>query len=116
MMLAQISLSDSPCCDFINDIPQWFFLVVHVVIFLFALVFAIRSFGAGEGGFGWGFLLFALAEISYLTYHVNLTLFLFAHTISEVLVLLGILIIAGSAARRGLFGRTTRQDAERLSR
>jgi hypothetical protein len=115
-MLAQISLSDTPCCEFINDIPQWFFLLVHVVIFLFALVFSVRAFGAGESGFGWGFLLFALAEVSYLTYHVNLTLFLFAHTISEVLVLLGILALAGSAARKGLFGRSAREAADRASR
>jgi hypothetical protein len=114
-MLAQISLSDNPCCEFINDIPQWFFLLVHVVIFLVALVFSVRSFGAGEGGFGWGFLFFALAEVSYLTYHVNLTLFLFAHTISEVLVLLGILVIAGSAARKGLFGRSAREAADRAA-
>ena len=86
---------------------------MHVVIFLFALVFGIRAFGAGEPGFGWGFTLFALAEVSYLTYHVNLTLFLLAHTISEVFVLLGILLIAGSAARKGLFGRSTREVAER---
>jgi hypothetical protein len=99
-MIAQISLSDDPCCQFINDIPQWFFLLVHVAIFLVALVFAIRAFGGGESGFGWGFSLFALAEVSYLTYHVNLTLFLFAHTISEVLVLVGILLLAGSAARK----------------
>jgi hypothetical protein len=112
-VIAQISLSDNPCCIFINDIPQWFFLLVHVVIFLFALVFGIRAFGAGESGFGWGFTLFALAEVSYLTYHVNITLFLLAHTISEVLVLLGILIIAGSAARKGLYGRTAREAAER---
>ncbi|MGH2677752.1 MAG: hypothetical protein ACRDHB_05270 [Actinomycetota bacterium] len=112
-MLAQISFSDNPCCEFINDFPQWFFLLVHVVIFLIALVFSVRSFGAGEGGFGWGFMFFALAEISYLTYHVNLTLFLLAHTVSEVLVLLGILMIAGSAARKGLFGRTAREAARR---
>lgn len=98
--LAQISLSDNPCCQFINDLPQWFFLVVHIVIFLFALVFGIRAFGAGSQGFGWGFTLLALGEISYLTYHVNITLFLLAHTISEVLVLLAILVLAGSVARR----------------
>jgi hypothetical protein len=112
-MLAQISFSDNPCCEFINDIPQWFFLLVHVVIFVIALVFSLRAFGASEQGFGWGFMLFALAEISYLTYHVNLTLFLFAHTISEVLVLLGILMIAGSAARKGLFGRSVQEAARR---
>jgi hypothetical protein len=38
-----------------------------------------------------GFWLFALAEVSYLTCHVNLPLFMFAHTISGVLVLAGLL-------------------------
>ncbi|HEX2026298.1 MAG TPA: hypothetical protein VHH92_07875 [Actinomycetota bacterium] len=115
-MIAQISLSNQPCCEFINNVPQWFFLLVHIVIFLFALVFGIRAFGAGEPGFGWGFTLFALAEVSYLTYHVNLTLFLLAHTISEVFVLLGILLIAGSAARKGLYGRTGRREPDRAIR
>jgi hypothetical protein len=99
-VLAQISLSDNPCCTFINDIPQWFFLVVHIVIFLVAIVLAVRSFGRDDGGFGWAFTLLALAEVSYLTYHVNLTLFLFAHTISEVLVLIAIFLFGVSAARR----------------
>ena len=99
-MLAQISLSDNPCCTFINDLPQWFFLVVHVAIFLVAAVLATRSFGRGDGGFGWAFTLLALAEVSYLTYHVNLTLFLFAHTISEVLVLVALIMFGVSAARR----------------
>jgi hypothetical protein len=112
-MLAQISFSDNPCCQFINDLPQWFFLVVHILIFLIALVFSSRAFSAKDQGFGWGFALFALAEVSYLTYHVNLTLFLLAHTISEVLFLLGILVLAGSAARRGVFGRSVREAAER---
>ncbi|MGH2710601.1 MAG: hypothetical protein ACRDH9_05290 [Actinomycetota bacterium] len=112
-MLAAISFSDNPCCDFINDIPQWFFLAVHIVIFLFAIVFGARAFSAKEPGFGWGFTLFALAEVSYLTYHVNITLFLLAHTISEVFVLFGILIIAGSAVRKGLYGRSERESANR---
>ena len=112
-MLAQISFSDNPCCTFINDLPQWFFLAVHIVIFLIALVFSARAFSAKDQGFGWGLMLFALAEVSYLTYHVNVTLFLLAHTISEVLVLLGILVLAGSAARRGVFGRSVREATER---
>jgi hypothetical protein len=99
-VLAQISLSDNPCCQFINDVPQWVFLAIHGVIFLIALVFGIRAFGAGSQGFGWGFTLLALGEVAYLTYHVNLTLFLLGHTIAEVLVLLAILVLAGSVARR----------------
>ncbi len=112
-MLAQISFSNDPCCQFINELPQWFFLLVHILIFLIAIVFSARAFSAKDQGFGWGFMLFALAEVSYLTYHVNLTLFLLAHTISEVLFLLGILVLAGSAARRGVYGRSVREAAER---
>ena len=111
-MIGQISLSDNPCCQFINDIPQWFFLLVHVVIFLVALVAAVRAFGAAERGIGWGFTLLAIGEISYLTYHVNITLFLFAHTISEVLVLVAILLIASSVARRGLAPRAAAERRE----
>ena len=96
----QIQILEEPCCRFINEVPQWAFLAIHGVIFLFALVFGIRAFSAGSQGFGWGFTLLALGEISYLTYHVNITTFLLAHTISEVLVLLAILVLAGSVARR----------------
>lgn len=110
-MIAQISLSDNPCCQFINDVPQWFFLLVHVAIFVVALVFAVRGFGAGDGWFGWAFGLLALAEVSYLTYHVNLTLFLFAHTISEVLVLAAILLFGVASVRRGLFRRAPEERA-----
>lgn len=104
-MIAQISLSDNPCCQFINEIPHWVFLLIHAAILLVALVFAVRGFGAGDSWFGWAFGLLALAELSYITYHVNLTLFLFAHTISEVLVLAAILVFGVTAVRRGLFRR-----------
>ncbi len=99
-MLAQISLSDNPCCQFINDVPQWFFLLVHVAIFLVATVLAVRAFGVDARNVGWGFALFALAEVSYLTYHLNVTLFLLAHTVSEVLVLLAIVLIGVGVLRR----------------
>jgi hypothetical protein len=101
-VIGQISLSDNPCCQFINDIPQWFFLLVHIAIFLVALVAGLRAFRAENRGLGWGFTLLAIGEISYLTYHTNITLFLFAHTISEVLVLVAILVIASSLMRRGV--------------
>ena len=42
---------------------------------------------------GWGFSLFALAEISYMTYHLDWTVFLFAHTISEVLDLVAFVLV-----------------------
>ncbi|HXF36384.1 MAG TPA: hypothetical protein VNO17_04290 [Actinomycetota bacterium] len=103
-MIAQApQLLENPCCDFINAFPWWFFLLVHVALFGLGAFFAFRSFEAGARGFGWGFTLFALAEVSYMTYHVNLTQFLFAHTVSEVLDGLAFVILfAASLARAGL--------------
>jgi hypothetical protein len=98
-------LLNPPCCSFIDQIPWWVFLIIHVVIFLFAAVFAGRSFGVGQSVLGWGFTLFALAEISYMTYHINITTFLFAHTISEVLVLIGLITIFGALLQSGVLSR-----------
>jgi hypothetical protein len=100
-------LLDNPCCDFINEIPWYVFLGIHIALFLFGAYFASRSFGAGARGFGWGFTLFALGEISYMTYHVNITTFLFAHTIAEVLILLAFLTIFVAAARGESLTRRT---------
>ena len=74
-----------PFGDFINQIPPLGFLVVHIVLFAVGAYFAWRSFGAGATTLAAAFSLFALAEISYMTYHLDWTVFLFAHTISEVL-------------------------------
>lgn len=76
---------DHPCCDIVNELPWGFFLLVHIALFAVGAYFALRAFEGGLGIMGWGFALFALAEITYMTYHVNITQFLFAHTISEVL-------------------------------
>jgi hypothetical protein len=87
-----------PFGDFVNSIPPVGFLAIHIALFLIGSFFAWRSFGAGVTTLGWGFSLFALAEISYMTYHLNWTTFLFAHTISEVLDLLafGLIFVAVS--------------------
>ena len=98
-----------PYGDFINQIPALGFLAIHATAFLIGAYFAWRSFGAGASLLGWGFSLFALAELSYMTYHLDWTVFLFAHTISEVLDLLAFILIFSWAARRltdGARGRT----------
>jgi hypothetical protein len=93
-----------PFGDFVNSIPPIGFLAIHVVLFLIGSFFAWRSFGAGVTTLGWGFALFALAEISYMTYHLNWTTFLFAHTISEVLDL-GAFALVFVAVSRTLLDR-----------
>src|SRR5262245_64827243 len=88
-----------PFGDFVNNIPPIVFLAVHVVLCLAGAYFAWRSFGAGATLLGWGFALFALAEISYMTYHLDWTVFLFAHTISEVLDLAAFTLVFVGAAQ-----------------
>jgi hypothetical protein len=89
-----------PIGDFVNQIPAAGFLAIHLVLFLVGAYFAYRSFGAAASLLGYGFSLFALAEISYMTYHLDWTIFLFAHTISEVLDLLAFVLIFAWVAPR----------------
>jgi hypothetical protein len=88
-----------PFGDFVNQLPPIAFLAIHAVLFLIGAYFAWRSFGAAQSLLGWAFSLFALAEISYMTYHLNWTVFLFAHTISEVLDLVAFILVFVWATR-----------------
>lgn len=97
-----------PFGDFVNQIPAPIFLAIHLTAFLIGAYFAWRSFGAGASLLGWGFSLFALAEISYMTYHLDWTVFLFAHTVSEVLDLVAFILVFVSATQRALVGAPAR--------
>ena len=88
-----------PFGDFINAVPPLGFLVIHIVLFVLGAFFAWRSFGADAPVLGSAFSLFALAEVSYMTYHLDWTTFLFAHTISEVLDLGAFLLVFVAATR-----------------
>ena len=88
-----------PFGDFVNGIPPLGFLAIHVALFAIGAFFAWRSFGAGQGTLGAAFSLFALAEITYMTYHLDWTTFLFAHTISEVLSVLAFGLVFVTATR-----------------
>ena len=93
-----------PIGDFVNQIPAPVFLLIHLTAFLIGAYFAWRSFGAGASTLGWGFSLFALAELSYMTYHLDWTVFLFAHTISEVLDLFAFILVFVAATQRAIVG------------
>jgi hypothetical protein len=88
-----------PFGDFANQIPPIGFLAVHVVLFAVGAYFAWRAYGSGATTLGAAFSLFALAEISYMTYHLDWTVFLFAHTISEVLDLFAFVLVFVAASR-----------------
>lgn len=89
-----------PFGSFINAFPPALFLLVHLVGFAVGVFFAYRSFNADARLLGWGFALYAVAEIVYMTYHLDWTVFLFAHTIAEVLDLTGFALIFAGAAQR----------------
>jgi hypothetical protein len=91
-----------PIGDFVNQIPAPIFLLIHLTAFVIGAYFAYRAFGAGMQLLGWGFSLFALAEISYMTYHLDWTVFLFAHTISEVLNLVAFILIFTATVGRSV--------------
>lgn len=91
-----------PIGDFVSSIPPWVFLLIHLTAFVIGAYFASRSFGAGASTLGWGFTLFALAEVSYMTYHVDWTTFLFAHLISDSLDLVAFILIFAAVSRFGI--------------
>ena len=88
-----------PFGSFINSFPPAIFLLVHLIGFAAGAFFAYRSFEGDASLLGWGFTLYALAELCYMTYHLDWTVFLFAHTISEVLDLVGFALIFAGATQ-----------------
>ena len=86
-----------PWGSWINDLPTGFFLTVHIAAFALGAAFAWAAFKRELNGLGSAFSLFALAELVYMTYHLDWTVFLFAHTIAEVLDLVAFVLVFGSA-------------------
>jgi hypothetical protein len=91
-----------PLGDFVNNIPAIGFLAIHLAAFVIGAYFAWRSFGADQGTLGWAFSLYALSEIVYMTYHLDWTVFLFAHTIAEVLDLVAFALVFVALGRTAL--------------
>ena len=95
-----------PFGSFLNAFPPAFFLIVHLTAFLIGAFFAIRAFGIGSSALGWGFALFAVAEVLYMTYHLDWTVFLFAHTLAEVCDLVAFILVFVGAVQPRLATRS----------
>ena len=89
-----------PWGDWINELPMGFFLAVHIAAFAIGATFAWLAHVRGLSLLTWAFSLYALAEVSYMTYHLDWTVFLFAHTISEVLDLAAFVLVFVAAVAR----------------
>src|SRR5260370_24540815 len=97
-----------PIGGFLSACPPAFFLVVHLAAFVIGAYFASRAFGAGTRSLGWGFTLFAIAEIVYMTYHLDCTVFLFAHTIADGLDLVAFILVFVRAVHTSVAPLSTR--------
>jgi len=86
--------------DFMQAVPHWAFIIIHGTLILVGFWLSRRARGAGYGTAANGFLLFCLAELSYITYHLGYTHFLFAHTIAEVLDALAFLTVGVGLVKR----------------
>jgi hypothetical protein len=86
-----------PYGDWVNELPTAFFLVVHVAAFALGAGFAWLAFKRELSVLGGAFSLFALAELVYMTYHLDWTVFLFAHTVAEVLDLAAFVCVFAAA-------------------
>ena len=100
-----------PFGDFVNQIPPIGFLAIHVALFAIGAFFAWRSYGAGATTLGAAFSLFAAAELIYMTYHLDWTTFLFAHTIAEVLNVVAFGLVFVTASRSILTATTAASRA-----
>jgi hypothetical protein len=100
-----------PYGAFINSLPPAFFLAVHLIGFLLGAFFAYRAFEGNTSLMGWGFSLYALAELVYMTYHLDWTVFLFAHTISEVLDLVAFVLLFVAVTQGVRLQQARRQTA-----
>ena len=90
-----------PFGNFVSQLPPAVFLTIHLAAFAIGAYMAWRSFESSPG-LAWGFVLFAAAEICYMTYHLDWTVFLFAHTISEVLDLAAFVLIFATVTKRAV--------------
>jgi hypothetical protein len=86
-----------PYGSWVNDLPTAFFLVVHIAAFAVGSGFAWLAFKRQLTALASAFSLFAAAELVYMTYHLDWTVFLFAHTIAEVLDLVAFVVVFAGA-------------------
>src|SRR3989442_14824178 len=82
-----------PFGSFMEAMPHWAFIIIHSILVLVGFWLARKTKLNG-------FLLFVLAELSYITYHAGLTHFLFAHIIAEVCDALALVAIALGLSKR----------------
>src|SRR5512134_2531164 len=100
-----------PWGDWVNELPTEFFLAVHITAFAIGAAFAWMAFKRDLSLLGTAFSLFALAELTYMTYHLDWTVCLFAHTIAEVLDLAAFVLVFAAAVWQAVGARRPAYEA-----
>ena len=100
-----------PWGEWINELPTAFFMVVHIAAFALGAGFAWLAYKRELTLLGAAFSLFAAAELIYMTYHLDWTVFLFAHTIAEVLDLAAFVLVFAAAVWQAATARRPAYDA-----
>ena len=100
-----------PWGSWINELPTGFFMVVHIAAFALGAGFAWLAFKRELTLLATAFSLFAAAELTYMTYHLDWTVFLFAHTIAEVLDLAAFVLVFAAAVWQVAGARRPALDA-----
>jgi len=102
MLFLAVLLQDediaAPFGSFMEAMPHWAFIIIHSALIVVGYWLSRKTKNNG-------FLLFILAELSYITYHAGLTHFLFAHISAEVLDVLALVTIALGFTKRVAAGR-----------
>jgi hypothetical protein len=97
MLFLAVLLQDediaAPFGFFMDAMPHWAFIIIHSTLIVVGYWLSRKTKNNG-------FLLFILAELSYITYHAGLTHFLLAHLIAEVLDVLALITIALGFGKR----------------
>lgn len=82
----------------VSNIPMPFFMIVHLAGFAIGAFLAYKSFDRNASKFGWAFSFYAIAEVLYMGYHLEVSTFLLSHTLAEVCDLVAfILAFAGAS-------------------
>lgn len=90
----------APFGSFMEALPHWAFIIIHSTLILLGFWLSRRTRAAGFESAANGFLLFVVAELSYITYHAGVTHFLFAHIVAEVCDALALVTIALGFVKR----------------
>lgn len=88
--------------DFAYLTPEWVNILSHTGLMLAALYLSVRTLGSGDRFFGTAFVMFALGETIYMTYHFGLTELLFVYLVGDGLVFIALVVFFVGLVRRGI--------------